>query len=55
MAVKNRKKADLDPRKVGSTEVQFVLQTRGPSHIDQVMETLEKAGIAARIQRGVHP
>lgn len=39
---------------VQSAEVQFVPQTRGASHVREVIETLEKAGFCTRVQAGVH-
>ena len=40
---------------VQSTEVQFVLQTRGPSHVEEVVEILTRRGYPARLARDAGP
>ncbi|MEA3277005.1 MAG: threonine ammonia-lyase [Pseudomonadota bacterium] len=36
-----------------NTEVQFVLQTRGPSHLKELLATLRKAGYPPRVEGGM--
>ena len=40
---------------VQSTEVQFVLQTRGPGHVEDVVETLIREGYPTVVERRPHP